>query len=225
MSRWIGAAARESLLRWSVFVALLLAFILVPFVLLEGRIDAVVQQAFRSGASLGVIALAVVALLVLDIVLPVPSSFVLSGAGFLLGWGAGSAVGFLGLTCASLAGYALGRYAGVPLATRIVGDDRLTRFAQLMQRHGALVLVGFRAVPVAAEATAILAGVSRMPGVRFIALTCVGNAVVAALYAWVGAHSADQSSFLFAAVVSIALPVLIVYSARRLFGVRHSPSL
>jgi len=35
------------------------------------------------------------------------------------------------------------------------------------------------------------------------------------VYAWIGAVSASQSSFLFATVASIVLPVLIVVALRR----------
>jgi uncharacterized membrane protein YdjX (TVP38/TMEM64 family) len=201
--------------RWSVFVVLLLAFILVPFVLLEGRMNELVQHTLQSNASLAWITLAVVAFLLADIVLPVPSSFVLSTTGYLLGTGVGAAVGFVGLTCASLAGYALGRYAGGPLTQRIVGRAQLERFAELSRRHGDLLLVAFRAMPVLAEATTILAGISRLPPLRFMIVVSVGNAVVALVYAWIGAVSASQSSFLFASIASIVLPVLIVVALRR----------
>jgi 3-dehydroquinate synthase len=201
--------------RWVVFAALLLGFILVPFALLEGRMNELVQDTLQSKASIAWIALAVVAFLLADIVLPVPSSFVLSTTGYLLGLGVGTAVCFVGLSCASLAGYALGRYAGGPLTQRIVGRAQLERFSRLSQRHGDLLLVAFRAMPVLAEATTILAGISRLPLPRFIAVVSVGNAVVAAVYAWIGAVSAGQSSFLFASVAAIVLPVIIVWSMRR----------
>jgi uncharacterized membrane protein YdjX (TVP38/TMEM64 family) len=201
--------------RWSVFALLLLGFILVPFVLLEGRMNELVQHTLQSRASIAWITLAVVAFLLADIVLPVPSSFVLSTTGYLLGLGAGAAVCFVGLTCASLAGYALGRYAGGPLTQRIVGRAQLERFEHLSRRHGDLLLVAFRAMPVLAEATTILAGISRLPLARFITVVSIGNAVVALVYAWIGAVSASQSSFLFASVASIVLPVVIVWSMRR----------
>jgi uncharacterized membrane protein YdjX (TVP38/TMEM64 family) len=202
-------------LRWGVFVVLLLGFIAVPFVLLEGHMDELVQHTLQSSASLAWITLAVVAFLLVDIVLPVPSSFVLSTTGYLLGLGVGSAVCFVGLSCASLAGYALGRYAGGPLTQRIVGRAQLDRFAELSRRHGDLLLVAFRAMPVLAEATTILAGISRLPLPRFMMVVSVGNLVVALVYAWIGAVSASQSSFLFASVASIVLPVIIVWSLRR----------
>jgi 3-dehydroquinate synthase len=202
-------------LRWGVFVMLLLGFILVPFILLEGRMNDLVQHTLQSKASLAWITLAVIAFLLADIVLPVPSSFVLSTTGYLLGVGAGTAVCFVGLSCASLAGYALGRYAGGPLTQRIVGRAQLERFTQLSQRHGDLLLVAFRAMPVLAEATTILAGISRLPLPRFIAVVSIGNLVVALVYAWIGAVSASQSSFLLASIASIVLPVIIVWSMRR----------
>jgi len=207
--------ARLPVVRWGVFVVLLLAFILVPFLLLEGRINEVVQHTLQSEASIAWITLAVIAFLLADIVLPVPSSFVLSTTGYLLGAGVGAAVCFVGLSCASLAGYALGRYAGGPLTQRIVGRAQLERFAELSRRHGDLLLVAFRAMPVLAEATTILAGISRLPPLRFMIVVSVGNAVVALVYAGIGAVSANQSSFLFASIASIVLPVLIVWSLRR----------
>lgn len=205
----------QAVARWVLFVTLLLAFILVPFALLEGRMDALVQRTLHSNASLALITAAVVVFLLADIVLPVPSSFVLTTTGYLLGLGAGTAIGFAGLSAASLAGYALGRYAGGPLAQRIVGRAQLERFAALSARHGDALLVAFRAMPVLAEATTILAGISRMPVARFVLVTSIGNLVVAAVYAWIGAVSASQSSFVFASLAAIVLPVLIVLALRR----------
>jgi len=204
-----------------VFGLLLLGFILVPFVVLEGRMDAMVQQTLQSTTSAALITLAVVVFLLLDIVLPVPSSFVLVTTGYLLGTAMGAAVGFVGLTCASLGGYWLGRCAGGPLARRIVGRAQLERFAQLSQRHGDALLVAFRAMPVLAEATTILAGMSRLPLPRFLFVVSIGNAVVALLYAWIGAISASRSSFLIATAASVVLPVLIVLAVRR--AVRAHP--
>jgi uncharacterized membrane protein YdjX (TVP38/TMEM64 family) len=50
---------------------------------------------------------------------------------------------------------------------------------------------------------------------RFLAIVSVGNLVVSALYAWIGAVSADRSSFLFASVASILVPTVIVILTRR----------
>lgn len=203
-------------LRWSLFCALLLGFILLPFFVFEEQMNAVVQDTLRADRSLAIITLAVVVFLLADIVLPIPSSFVLATTGFLLGALWGTAVCFIGLSCASLAGYALGRYAGGPLAQRIVGRAELARFSTLSQRLGDALLVAFRATPVLAEATTILAGTARMPFARFLILVSIGNLSVAALYAGVGALSASRSSFLMLSVAAMLIPLLFVLAVQRI---------
>jgi 3-dehydroquinate synthase len=192
------------------FGALLLGFILVPFFVLEHQTNAFVQDMLHSDRSLALITLAVVVFLLADIVLPIPSSFVLTTTGFLLGAGPGTMANFVGLTCASLAGYALGRWAGEPLARRVVGRAELYRFKELSQRFGDVLIVAFRAMPVLAEATTILAGTARMALPRFLSLASIGNLVVAALYACIGAISASRSSFVIVSIAAMAVPVLIV---------------
>lgn len=211
-----------AVLRWGLFAVLLLAFILVPFVLLEGPMNAMVQETLHSNASVALITAAVIVFLLADIVLPIPSSFVLTTTGYLLGFGLGTAICFIGLSCASLAGYVIGRYFGGPVAQRVVGAAQLERFADLTARHGDALLVAFRAMPVMAEATTILAGMARMPLPRFALVVSIGNAVVAAVYAWIGAVSAGQSSFLIASVASMLLPAIIVLVMRR--AVRSRPA-
>ena len=212
--------APRPLWRWALLGTLLLAFILVPFFLLEEQMNAIAQGALRSDRPLVLITLAVVALLLADIALPIPSSFVLATTGFLLGPAWGTAVCFIGLSCASAAGYALGRWAGEPVCLRIVGRAELNRFAALSQRHGDALLVAMRALPVLAEATTLLAGVARMPVLRFAALVSIGNAVVAALYAGIGALSASQSSFWLLSLAAMVLPLLIMLVMRRFMPAR-----
>lgn len=213
----------KPLLRWSLFAALLLGFILVPFVLFEDGMNAWVETTLRSGAPLAAVTAAVVAFLLADIVLPIPSSFVLASAGLLLGAGLGTLVAFIGLSCASLAGYALGRWAGEPVAARIVGAAELARFRERAARHGDWLLVAFRALPVLAEATTLLAGMARMPLLRFVTLVSLGNAVVAALYAGIGAVSASPTTFWIASAAAMGLPVLLMAVTRRFMAQPDAP--
>jgi uncharacterized membrane protein YdjX (TVP38/TMEM64 family) len=206
---------RSKTLRWALLGGLLLCFILVPFFVLEQRSDALAQRLLHSGTGMVLITLIVIGFLLADIVLPVPSSFVLSSTGYLLGIPAGTLVCFVGMTCASAAGYWLGRYAGGPLAQRIVGHAQLERFSALSHRYGDVLLVAFRAMPVLAEATTLLAGISRMPLPRFLAVVSLGNVLVALVYVCIGAVSASRSAFVLGAAISLVLPVLILLLARR----------
>lgn len=182
--------------------------------------NALVQDSLQSGASLTLITLAVIGFLTVDIALPIPSSFVLSTTGYLLGMAAGTAVCFLGMSVSSAIGYWLGHYAGAPLARRLIGARGLRDFNALVHRYGDATLVAFRAVPVLAEATLLVAGLSPMKFARFMTIVSIGNLIVSALYAWIGAVSADRSSFLFASVASIVIPTIIVILTRQV-AARH----
>jgi uncharacterized membrane protein YdjX (TVP38/TMEM64 family) len=201
--------------RWTLFALLLAGFVLLPFVLLDARMAALAEGALHAGRSAGYVTLVVVGLLLVDIVLPIPSSFVLATAGYLLGAGFGALACFVGLSCASAAGYALGRLAGEVAARRIVGAPELDRLRAWARTHGDLLIVALRAVPVLAEATVLLAGTARMPVARFAVLVSVGNLVVAALYAGIGAASASQQTFAGVSIAAMALPVLLVLLSRR----------
>lgn len=74
-------------MRWGVFIAVLLAFILVPFILYEDEMNRIVEQTLQEKHSFAFVTLAVVAFLLADIVLPIPNSVVLATAGYLLGVG------------------------------------------------------------------------------------------------------------------------------------------
>lgn len=202
--------------RWFAFAVLLLAFIVLPFVALEDAMNAFVPRALERAGSTGMVTLAVTMLLLADIVLPVPSSFVLASAGYLLGGILGAAVCFVGLTCASLAGYAIGRYAGAPIAERLVGPEPMRRFAALSARYGDSPLLALRAVPVLAEATTILAGTARIAPARFVLLVSIGNAVVAMLYAGIGALASGPASLVFASLAAMLVPLLAMLAARRI---------
>ena len=197
-------------LRWALFALLLLGFILLPFALLEDTMNAWVQQHLVQGAGGWWAVMGLVVLLLLaDIALPVPSSLVLAAAGHLLGAASGSVVAFVGLSLASLAGYALGRWGAEPLAQRLVGEASLAQFGERMRRYGGWLLVAVHAVPVLAEASSILAGMAGMPLRRYLLFSSLGNAVVALLFAGIGAWATQPSSFLLLSLAAMALPLAL----------------
>jgi uncharacterized membrane protein YdjX (TVP38/TMEM64 family) len=190
--------------RWLILIVGLLAFILVPFFLFEDQFNAFGEHLTR-GAGGWPAAAAIAALLASDVFLPIPSSLVSTGAGLLLGFWRGCLVVWIGMTAAALLGYAFGARASAA-ARRFVGDRGLSRATELAERYGEFGLVMCRPVPVLAEASVIVAGLVKRPLRRFVLLTALSNLGVAAVYAAVGAWSADVQSFLLAFVAAIALP-------------------
>lgn len=122
-----------------------------------------------------------------NVVPPIPSEVILPLAGFYVGQGQ---LTFLGAVAAATAGsvagalaiYAAARRGGRPLVLRHARLLRLTeseldRADDWFQRRGAWVVFLGRLVPGARSLVSVPAGLSGMPGGRFLALTAAGSAL------------------------------------------------
>ena len=201
-------------LRWGIATSLLVAAVLVPFWLLEERLTLATDGWLLSGPGRIAAVSTIVLLLTADVLLPSPSSFVLTASGVLLGFVPGLAVGWAGLQCGALLGYAVGRSAGLRLALWLVGETELERASRAWRRWGDAILVASRAVPVLAESTVVVAGIARMRPVRFILLVGCSNAGISAVYAGVGARARGAAGFLAAFAAALIVPGALMLMAR-----------
>lgn len=144
-----------------------------------------------------------VALLVADVVAPVPASLIMLGHGALFGVPLGAALSLVGRTGNAIAGLLLGRGVG-SLASR--RESRRGRAGEhLVERWGLLAVMVARPVPVLAESTLVAAGAMRMPAAAVVLAAVMGSVPEAVLYALAGSAAA---SFVNGAVVFIATLVL-----------------
>lgn len=206
-------------MRWAIVWAILLGLVLIPFFLFESELNAFAARVTQGGTAAWVAGLSIFGLLALDVVLPVPSSIVSTAAGVLLGFWAGAAIVWTGMTVACLFGYALGARAS-GAARRFVGEDGLRRAGALMQRYGDYAIVLCRPVPVLAEASVIFAGLVGAPFGRFVVLSALSNLGIALGYAAFGAFSMRIDSFLAAFLGALILPGVAILIARLTFGRR-----
>jgi uncharacterized membrane protein YdjX (TVP38/TMEM64 family) len=216
----------RTVLRWSLLAGAVLALILVPFLLFQERMVRF-SEALLHGASGGPsVAAAVVLLLASDLFLPVPSSLVATASGLLLGLVPGMAATWVGLQSGALAGYGVGRLARRRVAARILGEAELQRATGAHTRWGGLSLIASRAVPVLAEGSVVIAGVARMPLLRFFCLVGMSNIAIATIYAGVGAYVRDVNTFLLAFAASILIPglLMLLYRVLSAHGVRSAVS-
>lgn len=208
----------SSFARWSGFAVVVLALVLVPFALFGERLDAWAIAAVEAIGNRPVSAAAVIiGLLAADIVLPVPSSVLSTFGGVFLGFPAGTAVSFVGMSAGCGIGYMTSRIWGRPMANVLLGSGEVARLEALFGRYGNWVLIGARAVPVLAEASVIVAGVGRCPPYRFAALTSLANLGISIVYAFTGAYASDVGSFGLAFVAALAVPLIAMFVFRLAF--------
>ncbi len=198
-----AVVAFVSLAGFAVAEALRIPLLTDPWAALDGR-----------GAT--VAAVLGTALLVTDVVAPVPSSLVMVAHGALFGPAVGAALSLAGRVGATAAGGALGRaghrWLGTDLAQR-------RRAEELVGRWGPGAVVVSRPVPVLAETVSVVAGAARMPWPRLLGAAALGALPEAVLYALAGSVAASfgSAALIFVAVVPLAL-VTWAFLARREAG-------
>jgi uncharacterized membrane protein YdjX (TVP38/TMEM64 family) len=158
--------------------------------------------------------LAVIGLLVSDLVLPIPSTPVMSAAGYLYGPWLGGLLSAAGSFCSGMVGYGLCRACGRRLALKLVSAKELADHDTLFQRSGPWLVAASRWMPLLPEVMCCLAGLTRMPLATFAVSLACGSIPLGFVYAWVGAVGRDMPRLTIA--LSLIVPVVLWAAARPL---------
>lgn len=193
--------------RAAILFLLVSSAVLITFAAWGDAIDAWTRATVeKAGGDRVLVAAVLFLVLASDILLPVPSSLASTSCGLFLGLWTGFAVSFAAMSASAAAGYALGRFCS-DRAARLVGASDMAALRSFQRRFGPWLLLAMRPVPVLAEASAVFAGIGRMPVKSAALQLALGNAVVSMLYAAVGARFSNVEgatwwAFLAATAVS-----------------------
>lgn len=148
---------------------------------------------------------AVVGLLLIDLLLPVPSSIVMLVSGAVLGVVAGTAASFAGAMLAALVGFFACRWGGQDVMRKFIGAEDVHAVGEWFSRYGVLAIIISRPVPMLTEILSCLAGLSDLRARTFIAASVLGTLPICAIYAYFGAISATRG-LMPAVWVAILIP-------------------
>jgi uncharacterized membrane protein YdjX (TVP38/TMEM64 family) len=208
---------------------LLALIVLVPFVIWGSGFE---QSFTPEGAAAWLTgygqwaSIAGILLLMSDLVLPIPATAVMAALGFVYGPVAGGLIATLGSFLSGALGYLLCRGFGRPVAVRLLGPKGLMEGEQLFARVGGWLVVLSRWLPVFPEVIACMAGLSRMPPVRFFAALACGSVPLGFGFATIGHAGVDDP--VLAIALSAVLPPLLwlavqpYFRAKRLMHVDDS---
>lgn len=157
-----------------------------------------------------------IALLVSDLVLPIPGTVVMSALGLAYGWFWGGVVSVAGSALGGLVAYALCRKFGHKPAIWLAGEDGLAKGEALFrsQRGGWLVALS-RWMPVLPEAMACLAGLTEMPFRVFLVALLSGTVPLGFTFAAIGALGVERPGLTIA--LSALVPVGLYAAAAMVF--------
>ena len=207
--------------RYFLIIAGLVGFFLVLFFMVEALGVSLLTDPTPWMKQRGVFAAGLgVALLVADVLLPVPSSLVMVAHGAFFGVVVGTLLSLAGSVGAALLGFAIGRRGG-RLLERVVTPAERSRANRLLERWGALAIIVTRPIPLLAETVAIMSGASPLGWTTIALASLVGSLPPALLYAVTGAAVANfkVTSFMFGVVLLLAL---LFWLSGRLLGPRFN---
>jgi uncharacterized membrane protein YdjX (TVP38/TMEM64 family) len=188
----------------------LVALVFLPFLLWGDVLEAAFTQAGAAAwlSSYGRWAWAAgLALLVVDLFLPVPATVVMAALGYVYGAVVGGLVAAAGSFLAGTLAYWLCRRFGRGVARRIAGAAGLEKGERLFATIGGWLVALSRWLPVLPEVVACMAGLARMPARTFhLALAC-GSVPLGFTFAALGQAGAEQP--VLALVLSAGLPPVL----------------
>jgi uncharacterized membrane protein YdjX (TVP38/TMEM64 family) len=163
-----------------------------------------------------------VALLAVDVLLPIPSNVIMIAHGALFGVALGTALSLLGTMLATVASFWIGRRGGRLLALVVPPDER-ARADAILARWGMLAIVVSRPLPLLAETVMVLAGASAMGWRRAILAALLGSIPPCLLYAWAGAASIGMEGGVVVFGGVILLGIVVGLIGRRVEKSRPAP--
>jgi uncharacterized membrane protein YdjX (TVP38/TMEM64 family) len=160
-----------------------------------------------------------IALIWIDLVLPIPQTAVVAALGIIYGTWLGGLLSAFALITGGLLGYGLMRTAARRLAQRLVRPASFRKMESLFDRGGAWAIVLTRSLPFSVpKAMVFLAGLAGMPIGKYAAALTLGSVPTAFVFAAVGAGWADRPALALA--VSYLLPILLLPIALYLIRLR-----
>ena len=200
--------------KWISFITVIITTLILPIIFFETSLAKYGDIALKwAGENSLYVSLVVISALTLDVFLPVPNGLTNTLAGASLGWARASLVVWLGLNAGAILGYFVGRFAGRPIAKKIVGDKDLAQAEESAKNIDTLGLILARPVPAFAELSTLAAGMIKMPFKKFFYVVVITNIGVAIIFSGLGAAalSNESSSIAFFGVAILPAILYMLY--------------
>jgi len=167
-----------------------------------------------------ILGLLVVFLLIIDLFIAIPTMTVILLAGYFLGFKLAIIYVFLGLLSASMIGYFLSIKYGEKVLNKLSSNEEQKKeMKELFLKHGTIVLVLSRAVPMLPEISACLAGTCKMPFKSFLLFWALGTIPYLSIIAYAGSISQTDNPM---PAIYAALFVTGVFSLAWLYFIKKN---
>ena len=133
-------------------------------------------------------------LLFADLFIAVPTLTVAILSGFFLGHVNGTIAALTGLTLAGVCGYVIsGYYGNGILRSLLKNENERKETIQTFQKHGFVMILLSRAMPILPEVSACLSGITRMPFAKFMIAWMISSVPYALIASYAGSISSIEN--------------------------------
>jgi uncharacterized membrane protein YdjX (TVP38/TMEM64 family) len=153
------------------------------------------------------VGLVVIVLLVADIILPIPSSIIMTLSGKFLGFLPGAIVASIGAMGAAWIGFYACRWGGKKIFLRLIGDKDVGKIRDWFDKYGVFAIILSRPVPMLTEILSCLAGLSQLSARVFTIASLCGTIPICFVYAWFGSISSGSNPWP-AVWISLVIPAI-----------------
>lgn len=160
-------------------------------------------------------ALLAILLLSADVVIPVPSSIMMTVNGALFGIWLGTVISLLGGLGAALIGFSLGRWM-TPIVQDWVSPEEWEQAQSFLLSWGSIGIIITRPIPILAETMSIVAGTS-LSCQQVLLSSFLGLLPIALLYSLSGAMAADLKTSFASFFISLAIAGVFWWIGKRYF--------
>ena len=199
-------------IKWIFFSTIILTSLVLPLTLLESTLSNYENIILDwAGSNKILVSVMVIFALTADVILPVPNGITNTFAGMSLGWAISSVIVWIGLNLGATFAYTLGRFAGRPIAKKLVSNKEFEEVRASLKNFNVIGLIVSRPVPGFAELIAITAGLSKIPFRLFLLVISTTNIGVAIIFSGIGAAAIENDSLSLAFIGAIIFPAVLYF--------------
>jgi uncharacterized membrane protein YdjX (TVP38/TMEM64 family) len=191
-----------------IYIFIFICFITITTFILFEATGFTFEGLLENKTSKPLLAVISVVLLGIDVILPIPSSFVMISNGVLFGFMAGGILSVTGGLISSMIGYYIGS-KGNRLARKFSSEAEEVKARRFLEKYGSIAIIASRPIPVLAESVSIISGTLNWSFKKVVFNSFVGLLPISFVYSLTGAYSTSFNSAAIAFLINIGMAGLI----------------
>jgi uncharacterized membrane protein YdjX (TVP38/TMEM64 family) len=191
-----------------IYIFIFICFITITTFILFEATGFTFEGLLENKTSKPLLAVISVVLLGIDVILPIPSSFVMISNGVLFVCMAGGILSVTGGLISSIIGYFIGS-KGNRLARKFSSEAEEAKARRFLEKYGSIAIIASRPIPVLAESVSIISGTLNWSFKKVVLNSFVGLLPISFVYSLTGAYSTSFNSAAIAFLINIGMAGLI----------------